>query len=196
MSTVTDHEPGTLRPWGDFPAVPYVAMWSDEHQKFRIAKCAFAGMQNAMFTSGTPTGRPVLGKMSLQRQRECMAAKRCQVCRVSLHGQRSFSIDKGGTFTMPGFIVPITALIEPPACERCMRLSVEVCPGIRELRADPKFRVIEVFEYTMIASMIGPAGNGDPLDRFFETYKGKLPVVGYIKAAVTKFKTVDPDTLI
>lgn len=188
MKTITDEVwRSRLMPFGDIPAVPYVAAWSEENELY-VTRCPYA-KEPALFRRGGRNGRPILGKMDESRQRECMISRLCQVCRVPLANQEAFTIDDGAGIMLPNSPMRATLVNEPFSCRRCMKLALEVCPGLQRRRDADTLRILRIDAFILVAAYVGPDGSGDKLDQFFKTYVGKPPV-GYVKAAIKRSKNV------
>ena len=177
--------------------VPYVAMWSSERGSYAIRPCKHANGRMAVFATsgGYGQGRPVLGKMSETRQREVVARRLCQVCREPLLGGCGYALEPPHGTCRIG-LVPFPLMLEPLACERCARLALAHCPGVRRFMSDPAYAVLRVTRYEPVAQLIGPDGSGDEVDQALAAYQGDEPPVGYLKLALTAFSRVAPTDLL
>lgn len=81
-------------------------------------------------------GRPSFGEMHPQRQRRCMHRLLCQVC-----ANPADQNDEGVLWLLPDFRNdwpgwPSRAgLDEPPVCRECVRVSLRLCPALRNRAA-------------------------------------------------------------
>jgi hypothetical protein len=180
-----------LESWKEFDPkdIPYVAAWSLERE-ISIVPCVYARGPAIVRKQRRGQGTPILGKMDEARQRECMAGRLCQVCHQPVRLGQMIALESPDAVTLPGWISKLPLLLEPPACEPCARKAIELCPGIARHRAAGTLRCFRVLDDQLVAQEIGPAGNGDALDRALANYRGKPPV-GYLKLALTRFEELD-----
>jgi hypothetical protein len=167
--------------WRGVP-VPYIAMWSSETERY-VAPDRYSGDREALFSHGRRgEGVPVWGKMHEARQRETCATQRCQVCNCKLVDERGFGVDVAQMMNHSGKVYQV--LTEPPACARCMRYSLDNCPGIRRRFADGSVRCFEVFAYAAIGQIIGAVEGGD--SDLNALLKPGQQVIGYHKCLLTR----------
>lgn len=136
--------------------VPYVAYWSDEIDKpFAVRRDPRLHDEWALFSQGTPTGKPVLGKMNEQRQREVVLDGKCQVCAAPIKRSRwlvSFGEHENGKLLVR----------EPWSCTGCMVAAVRYCPGIRQA-ADRPLLLLRKWELALTYTSV-PDGTEKPDD--------------------------------
>lgn len=106
--------------------VPHVAAWSDEDETI-VRHCPMVGQKAAFSRGRQGRGDPVWGEMDPERQRVAMMGVRCQVCdeqltlsEASLVVWDEIQHDEHGR----------DLVMEPWLCDRCVRYSIAVCPGI------------------------------------------------------------------
>jgi hypothetical protein len=173
--------------WRSIP-VPYIAAWTDERDVY-VSEDRNAGGRLAVFRNGRRgAGEPLFGKMDESRQREVIARRRCQVCRVKLDGGPAFALDINYNAVTDGSPV----IQEPPVCWTCARLALTICPGNRRLRERGELLSFEVYEYGILAQLLKPssASNADVhLSRALSEVWPQ-PVVGYLKAVLTRYRPI------
>jgi hypothetical protein len=168
--------------------VPYVAAWSSETD-IVIRPEPLADDRPAVFRSGARgAGVPLFGLMSESRCRQVVVLRKCQVCRASTRGL-GFVVDVpyGSMHGWP-------LIMEPPTCERCFRLSLELCPGIKRLLADKNVLIARVRDYEPVAVTLGAveSGGSPDLQAALLAWKGPPPI-GYIMPALTNYEPIQLD---
>jgi hypothetical protein len=177
--------------WRGIP-VPYIAAWSSEKERY-ISEDNNAGGKLAVFRTGRRgDGDPMFGKMDEARQREAIARRRCQVCRVKLSGEQSFALDINYNSVKDS--TPV--IQEPPVCKSCARLALTICPGNRRRREHGELLAFEVYEYEILMQLLGPHYGPECDKAFNELVADCHPVVGYLKAALTRYRAVSIEEII
>lgn len=110
--------------------VPYVAAWTGEEGPWDIRPCEHAHGNLALFAPGAPVGKPIFGRMDPARQRECIAARRCQVCHAYLEATVYAAHLTSGATHMDIRGRPRLMLNEPPCCRACFTYAIQVCPAL------------------------------------------------------------------
>jgi hypothetical protein len=171
--------------WRGIP-VPYIAAWSSEKERY-ISEDNNADGKLAVFRNGRRGGgEPLFGKMDEARQREAIARRRCQVCRAKLDGEPSYALDINYNEVKDS--VPV--IQEPPVCKPCARLALTICPGNRRRREHGELLAFEVYQYRILMQLLGPHYGEGCDEAFNELVADCHPVVGYLKAALTRYKPV------
>jgi hypothetical protein len=177
--------------WRGVP-VPYIAAWSEEKERY-VSEDNNAGGKLAVFRTGRRGGgEPLFGKMDEARQREAVARRRCQVCRAKLDGEPSIALDINYNAVKDGNPV----IQEPPVCRPCARLALTLCPGNRRRREHGELLSFEVYEYTILMQLLGPHYGPECDEAFNELVADCWPVVGYLKAVLTRFKPVSIEEIL
>lgn len=168
--------------WNGTP-VPYVAAWSSEKYS-HIAPDKNAGGKDAIFLSGVRgEGVPVWGIMHEARQREVIATSRCQVCNCKLRTERVFGMD------IPQTCEGNPVLREPPVCSRCVRWTIEMCPGNRRRRESGLLECFEIFESTPICTILGYVEGGTA--ELNQMLKPGQTCVGMNKLILTRYRRLN-----
>lgn len=138
--------------------IPYVAYWSDELDRdYVVRPDPLLDDQLALFSQGTRgVGRPVLGIMNEQRQREVVIQGRCQVC-ANLIKRKRWLVTFGQNEIVGGEVVPL--IREPWACTGCMVAAVRVCPGLKATRHLP---ILELHRWQVVVTMTSLPSRTEP----------------------------------
>lgn len=177
--------------WRGTP-VPYVALWSSETYS-HVAFDPNAGGHAALFTAGARgEGEPVWGKMHEPRQRETVAKFRCQVCNCKLKDERAFAMDVPQAMLYEDREIPL--LMEPPACMKCIRIALAMCPGNRRRAEAGVLKCYEVMAYKAIGQILQKVevGGTPALNRILKTGQR---VIGMNKCALTMYREMTLEQL-
>ena len=176
--------------WGDIP-VPFVAAWSSE-AGILIRFDRVIGACGVFRDGERGIGKPIFGKMDESRVRLVLRENRCQVCAQHL-GRESFVFD-----VQKGTYGDCPIMNEPLACERCFRLALAICPGVKRQHGKPRAFGAIVRRYECIASHLGVyEGDGADaaLNEALKAWKGPRPV-GYLRPALVDYDVLDLDAFL
>ena len=113
--------------------VPWNASWTGEDH-YEVRNCRWVNHKPAMWSPHRPgVGKPIFAKPHMVRQRRSVAEYRCTVC-----GEKTDPWDRWwfqlGQAHVPGWALVTT---EAPVHGECARISMKVCPHLREMDLGP-----------------------------------------------------------
>ena len=165
--------------------ISYTVMWSSETEP--IARfdpllgaigCKMLGLS---YGGKQGDGYPLLSVSNPERQRRVAIGGLCQVCGNRLSGRHRWLADlrNGGQEIKIGLRwVPL--IVDGWTCERCLRYSLRVCPGLTYRRP----RLLRVRRFELVATVVHVEALPDE------------PLVDWVKIAPTAFDWVDFDALL
>jgi hypothetical protein len=165
---------------------PYVTAWTSEEGYVVRESPLVRGPALFARRGRRGQGSPIWGKISEERQRECAAGRRCQVC------HRPFRL-----YREPGYsLVPLRqiegfpATHEPLCCRVCLPVTLRGCPALRRMVAAGGLTAIAVTEYQLAAQLLGPVvPPPDEAARHINAAiaeAGHRPAVGFLQLLLVK----------
>jgi hypothetical protein len=172
---------------------PYVTAWTGEEGYIVRHSPLVRGPALFSRQGRRGEGSPIWGKISEERQRECAAGRRCQVC------HRPFRLHQA-----PGYsLVPLRqieghpATHEPLCCRGCLPVTLRGCPALRRMVAAGGLTAIAVTEYKLAAQLLGPVyPPPDAVARDINAAiaeAGHQPAVGFIQLLLVKGDPLTPE---
>ena len=134
-------------------APPYITAWTGE-VGYTIRPSPLVRGQPCLFSkTGTRgQGEPLWGKISEERQRECVVRRLCQVCHRPIRRGPGLSLVPLRPIQLAG--QTRGASNEPLVCYACAPVSLRLCPALRRLVSSGVIQVLEVAEYTVALQAI------------------------------------------
>lgn len=136
-------------------AVPWTVAWSAE-ESFYVGPCKWADQRPAICQVVSPgTGKPMFGKPHSQRQRQCIAEGRCDLCgkplklstKVSLSHARPVGHGADGLAILQ---------VEPMLHKTCAAISMQHCPSLKRDIAAGTLMVRQVTRWRCQFAIMGP----------------------------------------
>jgi hypothetical protein len=145
--------PGIIR-FGN-TAVPWTVAWTGE-ESFFVGPCRFADGRPAICQAEAPgVGKPCFGKPHSQRQRQCIAEGRCDLCgkplklatKISLSHARPVGHGANGLAILQ---------VEPLLHRACAAISMQHCPSLKRDIAAGTLMVRQVTRWRCQFAVMGP----------------------------------------
>lgn len=174
---------------------PYITAWTGEEGYVVRHSSLVRGPAFFARRGRRGEGAPIWGKISEERQRECAARRRCQVC------HRSFRLHLAPGFSLVPLrdIAGLPSTHEPLCCRACLPVTLQLCPALRRMVADGSLTPIAVTEYELAAQLLGPVY--PPPDDVARSINEALvevdgrPAVGFIKLVIVGGTPLTPEQL-
>lgn len=116
--------------WWGATAVPWTVGWSGE-ERFSVAPCPWAGGRRAICQVSAPgIGKPMFGKPHCNRQREAIAANKCDLCGLTLRNTTRVSLSHARPVGHGANGLAILQ-VEPLLHRGCALESMRFCPSLR-----------------------------------------------------------------
>lgn len=134
---------------------PYITAWTGE-VGYSVRPSPLLRGMHCLFrkTGARGQGEPVWGKISEERQRECVVRRLCQVCHRPIRRGPGLSLVPLRPIELAGQVR--MASNEPLVCYACASVSLKACPALRRLVAAGEHHVLEVAAYVVAPQIIGP----------------------------------------
>lgn len=174
--------------------VPYVGLWSSEIDRYIDLDTVMLDGRPALFNKGTRgEGRPIFGKMSDHRQRECAVFAKCQICRRQLRPPFMAIDVTFSSMEHAGRRFPL--LTEPFVCRRCGIYSLKTCPGLISAIDENRIQIFHASRYEQVLLWIHAQQESEypQLDEALRNF-GK-PVVSIVKMMLTRYVKISDDEI-
>jgi hypothetical protein len=136
-------------------AVPWTVGWSGE-ESFFVGPCRFADGRPAICQAEAPgVGKPSFGKPHCQRQRQCIAEGRCDLCGKPLKLSTKVSLSHARPVGHGAEGLAILQ-VEPLLHKACAATSMQHCPSLKRDIAAGTLRVRQVTRYRVQFAVMGP----------------------------------------
>ncbi len=165
--------------FGNVP-VPWTVGWTGE-ESFSVERCRFAERVAICQAKAPGVGKPSFGKPHWNRQRQCIAENRCDLCgkSVMLSTKVSLSHARPVAHGAEGLAV---LQVEPLLHKECAAISMEYCPSLKRdiaagtlmVRQVTRFRVQFVIMGPQFISHYVPGYEAKPTDRIVGGAKVEL----------------------
>lgn len=140
--------------FGNAP-VPWTVGWTGE-ESFFVGPCRHAGGRRAICQGVAPgIGKPTFGKPHSQRQRQCIAEGRCDLCGKSLKLATKVSLSHARPVAHGAEGLAVLQ-VEPLLHRACAAISMRHCPSLRRDIADGTLMVRQVTRYRVQFAVMGP----------------------------------------
>lgn len=134
---------------------PYITAWTGEVGYTIRPSPLLRGMPCLFSKTGVRgRGEPVWGKISEERQRECVVRRLCQVCHRPIRRGPGYNLVPLRPIQLAGEVRG--ASNEPLTCHVCAGVSMKACPALRRLVSSGVVQVLEVADYIVAPQLLGP----------------------------------------
>lgn len=174
--------------FGNTP-VPWTVSWSGEESHY-VGVCPHIGRRALMQAVAPGIGKPLFGKPHSQRQRQCIAEDRCDICGKSLklHTKVSLSHARPVPHGANGWAI---LQVEPMVHRGCGADAVRWCPALKRDMAAGLLKVRQVTRHRCQFAVMGlqfiehyvPGFKADPADM--------QGVIGHAKVELLRWKDRD-----
>lgn len=136
-------------------AVPWTVSW-DTEERFYLGKCPIFGQPAIMQDVAPQQGKPLFAKPHMQRQREAIAAARCDLCGKPLKIATKVSLSRARPqpHGAQGWAI---LQVEPLLHRACARESVRWCPSLKRQIEAGLLRVRQVTQHRAQCAIMDPA---------------------------------------
>lgn len=139
--------------WGNI-RVPWTVSWTGEERQF-VGPCRFVGGRLALRMPEAPAvGKPQFGKPHSDRQRQCIAEERCDLCGRPLRATTKVSLSHARV-NEKGANGPCVMQVEPMVHKPCAIECLEQCPSLRRDIAAGSLRVRQVLQSRVQFAVMG-----------------------------------------
>lgn len=140
--------------WGNVP-VPWTVSWTAEEKQF-VGPCRFAGGRMALRMPDCPgVGKPQFGKPHSDRQRQCIAEERCDLCGKPLRACTRVSLSHARV-NEKGTRGPCVMQVEPMVHRDCALHCIAYCPSLRRDIDASTLAVRQVLKSEVQFAIMGP----------------------------------------
>ena len=178
--------------FGNTP-VPWTIAWTGEESSFRVDACRFADRRPAICQAVAPgIGKPRFGKPHWQRQRQCIAEGRCDLCGKALKLATKVSLSHARPVGHGATGLNILQ-VEPLLHRACAATSMQHCPSLRRDIAAGTLMVRQVTRHRVQFVIMGPQF----ISHYVPGYEAKASdrIVGSAKVELLKWIDRDADWL-
>lgn len=109
--------------------VPWTVSWTGEERQF-VDVCPHIKRRALMMDVAPGSGKPQFGKPHSQRQRQCIAEDRCDICGKSLKLHTKVSLSHASVRSN-GAEGPAILQVEPMVHIQCAKEALKFCPSLR-----------------------------------------------------------------
>lgn len=140
--------------WGNVP-VPWTVSWTGEEKHF-VAPCRHVGGMLALRMPERPgVGKPQFGKPHSDRQRQCIAEDRCDLCGRSLRSCTRISLSHARV-NDKGARGPCVMQVEPMVHRDCALACIAYCPSLKRDIAAGSLMVRQVLKSEAQFAIMAP----------------------------------------
>lgn len=135
-------------------AVPWTVGWTGE-ESFRIGHCHYSQMPAICQAVAPGVGKPSFGKPHWNRQRECIAECRCDLCGKSVKSATKVSLSHARPVAHGAQGLAILQ-VEPLLHRACAAESTKFCPSLKRDIAVGTLMIRQVTRWRVQFAIMGP----------------------------------------
>lgn len=135
-------------------SVPWTVGWTGE-DSFYVGPCRFSGRPAICQAEAPGVGKPTFGKPHCQRQRQCIAEGRCDLCRKSLKLATKVSLSHARPVGHGAYGLAILQ-VEPLLHRECAAISMRFCPSLKRDIEAGTLMVRQVTRWRPQFAIMGP----------------------------------------
>ena len=172
-------------------SVPWTVGWSGE-ESFYVGHCRFSDRLAICQAEAPGVGKPTFGKPHCQRQRQCIAEGRCDLCGKSLKLATKVSLSHARPVGHGAQGLAILQ-VEPLLHRECAAISMRFCPSLKRDIAAGALMVRQVTRWRVQFAIMGP----QYVSAYVPTYAAKPAdrIVGAAKVELLRWIDRDADWL-
>lgn len=139
--------------WGNI-RIPWTISWTGEEKQF-VGPCPYSRLMALRMPQAPGIGKPQFGKPHFDRQRQCIAEERCDLCARPLRLATKVSLSHARVRTN-GAQGPCIMQGEPMVHRACALVCIEQCPSLRRDVAAGSLMVRQVLRSQVQFAIMGP----------------------------------------
>lgn len=139
--------------FGSVP-VPWTVGWTGE-EAFHVGRCHYSRLPAICQASAPGVGKPTFGKPHWNRQRECIAECRCDLCGRSIKTATKVSLSHARPVGHGAEGIAILQ-VEPLLHRGCAAESIKHCPSLKRDVESGTLMIRQVTRWRVQFSIMGP----------------------------------------